>query len=205
MSGGGPVRCAAWLAVAEPVVVPLRLVTHASQLPVHLSHLDEFGNRAAKMMQPGLQPGFHAGPTPMQIKAQMKADMMHVDFLPDSDISDDRVITKYFVSKLDPVPLTTKPEDRERVLDEISERAREHDAECAQMVEHIEPLGAMQELLLDGEEELLSLNGEYLQLPCVFPLLEASQELLRSLRCQRRPGWHVRTVHAACHLSDLSA
>ena len=156
-------------------------------------------------MQPGLQPGFHAGPTPMQIKAQMKADMMHVDFLPDSDISDDRVITKYFVSKLDPVPLTTKPEDRERVLDEISERAREHDAECAQMVEHIEPLGAMQELLLDGEEELLSLNGEYLQLPCVFPLLEASQELLRSLRCQRRPRRHVRTVHAACHLSDLSA
>ena len=78
-------------------------------------------------MQPGLQPGFHAGPTPMQIKAQMKADMMHVDFLPDSDISDDRVITKYFVSKLDPVPLTTKPEDRERVLDEISERAREHE------------------------------------------------------------------------------
>ena len=120
-------------------------------------------------MQPGLQPGFHAGPTPMQIKAQMKADIMHVDFLPDSDISDDRVITKYFVSKLDPVPLTTKPEDRERVLDEISERAREHDAECAQMVEHIEPLGAMQELLLDGEEELLSLNGEYLQLPCVAP------------------------------------
>ena len=62
------------------------------------------------------------------------------------------------------MPLTTKPEDRERVLNEISERAREHDAECAQMVEHIEPLGAMQELLLDGEEELLSLNGEY---PCV--------------------------------------
>ena len=160
-------------------------------------------------MQPGLQPGFHAGPTPMQIKAQMKADIMHVDFLPDSDISDDRVITKYFVSKLDPVPLTTKPEDRERVLNEISERAREHDAECAQMVEHIEPLGAMQELLLDGEEELLSLNGECRGsrvapsarslggAPAPLRLLpEASQELLRSLRGQRRPCRHVRAVHA---------
>lgn len=57
-------------------------------------------------MQPGLQPGFHAGPTPMQIKAQMKADIMHVDFLPDSDISDDRVITKYCEQHL---PLLVRP------------------------------------------------------------------------------------------------
>ena len=59
-------------------------------------------------MQPGLQPGFHAGPTPMQIKAQMKADIMHVDYLPDSDISDDRVITKYCECRQH-LPLLVRP------------------------------------------------------------------------------------------------
>ena len=84
--------------------------------------------------------------------------MLHIPHMEDNEIDENKVITKHFLSSIDPLPSNTRPEDRYRAMSEMYGRAKEIDAECADLVENIRPADMMREFLLPGETEKLSLR-----------------------------------------------
>ena len=84
--------------------------------------------------------------------------MLHIPHMEDNEIDENKVITKHFLSSIDPLPSNTRPEDRHRAMSEMYGRAKEIDAECADLVEDIRPADMMREFLLPGETEKLSLR-----------------------------------------------
>ena len=84
--------------------------------------------------------------------------MLKIPHLEDNEVDENKVITKHFLSSIDPLPSNTLPADRDRVLDEMYSRAKDFDSQCSRLVEDIKPADMMNEFLLAGEAEMLSLR-----------------------------------------------